>query len=51
MASEPCCENEHPTMAPGQAPYTCDELRTLYALIQDAADEDPGEDWEEYVGK
>lgn len=47
--SEPCCENApHPTMAPGQTPYTCEELARVYDLIQDAADEDPGElgEWE-----
>lgn len=44
-----CGENEHPRMAPGQEPYTCDELRQVNKLISDAADEDPGEEYEAYL--
>lgn len=46
----PCCDNyPHPTMAPGQEPYTCAELEAAQVLIQDAIIEDPGEEGEQYV--
>jgi hypothetical protein len=38
-------------MMPGQTPYTPEELETLYALVSDAADEDPGEANETYVSR
>lgn len=39
-----CCPNApHPRMAPGQAPYTCEELGRVASLVSDAAASDPGE--------
>jgi len=35
--------NNKPKMLPGQEPYTEEELRRLYSLVNNAAAEDPGE--------
>lgn len=50
MPSDACCPNyPHPKMAPGQTPYTCAELATLYTTVREAADDDPGELGEQYL--